>query len=104
MAKLFGEKVLENNDIFIYVPDKKEIVRIAGGTGDNLLPEDREQGYVDYIYYEQYAILDEFVEVDGGQVMLKAYIQDKYPQLEACIPDVLDMSYDNPDMNYILLI
>lgn len=39
--------------IYIYVPTFNQIVRISEGTGDNLLDEDIEAGYVDYIYYEQ---------------------------------------------------
>ena len=37
------------DDLYIFVPVMKQIVRIAEGTGDNLLPEDIEEGYVDYI-------------------------------------------------------
>ena len=36
-------------DLYIFVPAMKQIIRIAEGTGDNLLPEDIEEGYVDYI-------------------------------------------------------
>ena len=44
-------------DLYIFIPVMKQIIRIAEGTGDNLLPEDIEEGYVDYIYYEQYELL-----------------------------------------------
>ena len=53
----------------------KQIVRIAEGTGDNLLPEDQDQGYVDYIYYEQYELSQDMPEVDGGQVMLERWCE-----------------------------
>ena len=40
------------DEIYIYVPSKKQIIRIAEGSGDNLTDDDLGQGYVDYIYYE----------------------------------------------------
>lgn len=52
---------------------------ICEGTGDNLLQEDIDLGYVDYIYYEIYADLNgvhENEECDGGMVLLKEYYQD----------------------------
>ena len=64
--------------MFIFVPEMKQIVRIAEGTGDNLLPEDQDQGYVDYIYYEQYELSQDMPEVDGGQVMLEKMVRDQY--------------------------
>ena len=52
---------------------------ICEGTGDNLLPEDVEEGYVDYIYYEIFFSLNsvnENCEDEGGQVLLKVPYQD----------------------------
>ena len=52
---------------------------ICEGTGDNLLQEDIEEGYIDYIYYEIFDNLNnvkEGVEDDGGMVLLKTYYQD----------------------------
>lgn len=91
----FGNAPEGFDDVFIFVPAAKQIVRISEGTGDNLLDEDREQGYVDYIYYEQYDLDAEMPEVDGGQILLDQFVQDKYERLADCIPDVLDMAYDN---------
>ena len=53
-------------DIFIYVLSKRQIVKIAEGSGDNLDGGDYANGYVDYIYYEQYAIEDGFPDVLSG--------------------------------------
>lgn len=39
-------------DVFIYVPSVRQILRIAEGNGMNLLEEDEAEGYVDYIYYD----------------------------------------------------
>lgn len=58
--------------LLIFVQDANKFVRISYGTGDNLLREDRVEGYDDYIYI----VVDEFndgweEDVDGGQMMLK---------------------------------
>lgn len=79
--------------IFIFVPEMRQIVRIAEGNGSNLLPEDVENGYVDYIYYDQYELGAEITETDGGQLLLEEPLRDKYCCMAECIPDVLDMAY-----------
>lgn len=89
----FGKKVDGYGDVFIYVPEMRQIIRISEGTGDNLLPEDVEQGYVDYIYYEQYELGINMPEVDGGQILLEKLLRDKYRCMADCISDVLDMAY-----------
>ena len=57
-------------------PEEKALVVCSEGTGDNLLDEDMEEGYVDYVNLMRYSIsLDcgepELVEVDGGMAMFK---------------------------------
>ena len=91
------------NDIFIFVPSANEIIRIAEGSGDNLLKEDIKEGYVDYIIYEQYELDIDMPESDGGQVMLTELFREKYTCTEDCVPDVLDMAYDNSELEYIVL-
>lgn len=89
--------------VYIYVPGEQQIIRISEGTGDNLLDEDIEQGFVDYIYYEQYSREIDFPEVDGGQIMLMELFQDKYKSTKECIPAVLDMAFGDENMEYIIL-
>lgn len=89
--------------IFIYVPEMHQIIRISEGTGDNLLDEDIEAGYVDYIYYEQHSVAIDFPEVDGGQIMLTQLFQEQFKSTKECIPNVLDMAYGNKEIPYILL-
>lgn len=89
--------------IFIYVPEYKQIVRISEGSGDNLLDEDIDSGYVDYIYYELHDVEIDLPEVDGGQIMLTEMFQEKYKSTKECIPDVLDFAYGNPRIKYIVL-
>lgn len=89
-------------EVYIYVPDKGQVLRIDEGTGDNLLAEDEEAGYVDYIYYDVYDAAIR-TEIDGGQVMLTELFRDKYESTMDCIPDVLDMEYGDPDLAYVVL-
>ena len=89
--------------IYIYVPGEQQIVQISEGTGDNLHDEDIKEGYVDYIYYEQYSREYGFPEVDGGMVMLTEMFQDKYESTKDCIPAVLDMAFGDENMEYIML-
>ena len=61
-------------DFYINVDGK--IVHITEGTGDNLLQEDIEEGYVDYIYYEVFDLAYDFPESDGGMVLTTEYVAD----------------------------
>lgn len=98
-------RITENSyaDLYIFIPDMKQIIRITEGSGDNLLPEDIEEGYTDYIYYEQYEISQGFPEVDGGQVLLNEMFRDKYNSTADSIFDVLDMAYGNSEIDYKIL-
>jgi hypothetical protein len=89
--------------IFIYVPSTKQIIRISEGSGDNLLDEDIENGYVDYIYYEQHAVSIDFPEVDGGQIMLAQLFQEQFTCTKDAIPNVLDMAYGDETIPYVVL-
>lgn len=89
----FGKKPEGYDDLFLFVPEMKQIIRIAEGTGDNLLAEDIADGYVDYIYYEQYELGAGMPEVDGGQIMMDELFRDKYRCTADCIQDVLSMAY-----------
>ena len=57
-------------------------IRINEGNGSNLLPEDEELGYVDYIMVDflEYDGYD-FTETDGAQVMLTKMYQEKFQWL-----------------------
>ena len=89
--------------IYIYVSSKKQIIRIAEGSGDNLTDDDIEHGYVDYIYYEIHQLEQELPEVDGGIIMLTELFQEKYKSTKECIPAVLDITYSDKSINYIIL-
>ena len=91
------------SDIFIFVPEERQVIHIAEGSGDNLLTEDIENGYVDYIYYDQYDLGAEAMEIDGGLILLEEMLRDKYRCMADCIPDVLDMAYSCP-VEFIILV
>ena len=93
----------EFNDIFIYVPTMKQIIRIDEGSGDNLTDDDIAQGYVDYIYYEVYNVQQNLPEVDGGMIMLTELFQNKFKSVKDAIPAVLDMAYGDESIGYIML-
>ena len=88
-----GKEPQGYGELFMFVSEMGQIVRIAEGTGDNLLREDEEDGYVDYIYYEQHGLSDGMPVVDGGQVLLKGMFRELFRCTADCIPRVLDMAY-----------
>ena len=92
------------DDLIIFVPEKGELISLSKGTGDNLLAEDREDGYVDYIEYTQREGTTEGMEeIDGGMMMFKQPIQNKYSSLAGTIPDLLEYIYDELDMDYAII-
>ena len=91
------------DEIYIYVPSKKQIIRISEGSGDNLTDDDLDQGYVDYIYYETHSLEQDLPEVDGGMIMLKQLFKQKYNSAKESIPAVLNMAYEDENIDYILL-
>ena len=55
------------------------IFHICEGTGDNLFPEDVEDGYIDYIYYDTYETLEDAYNGNtngGGMVLLDMLYRD----------------------------
>ncbi len=74
---------VDPTEFTVVMPDSS-IYRISEGEGVNLLVEDREAGYVDYIYYDQ---LDkDGNEIDGGLLLLKKLYQDMFK----CAKDVVE--------------
>ena len=64
---------------------------ICEGTGDNLMPEDVDDGYVDYIYYDIYNSIKDVHNddiADGGMILLKQLYKDM--TLEQIINEVKD--------------
>lgn len=91
------------SDLVIFVPGFNEIIMIAEGNGDNILEEDREEGYVDYIYFEQYGLETGMPEVGGGLIMIEKLFREEYSNTYECVPDVLEMAYGNKETIWIEL-
>ena len=66
--------------------DKSELVMVAEGSGDNLLKEDEEEGYVDYWNIECYGDSGR----DGGFLMRKTLIMEDNPTIEDIIKECND--------------
>ena len=70
-------RYMNTRDIVIIDTKQRCMVVAAEGTGDNLLPEDEEQGYKDYAMLSLYSIDgDELALVDSGQMMTEKLIAD----------------------------
>ena len=92
------------DDLYIFIPVMKQIIRIAEGSGDNLSKDDMELGYVDYVYFTQYSLEGNLEEVDGGMIMLDKLFREKYKCTSECISDVLDMAYGNKLIDFKILV
>ena len=91
------------DEIYIYVPSKKQIIRITEGSGDNLTDDDLDQGYIDYIYYETHSLKQDLPEVDGGMILLNQLFRQKYNSTKESITAVLDIAYEDENIDYVLL-
>lgn len=73
-------KVQPSRDDFFILTSTKDLFHITKGTGGNLLPEDIEAGFVDYICYDRYKKNGkDLYYVDGGM----AYTKEPYENLSA---------------------
>lgn len=77
--------------------------RINEGTGANLLSEDEEQGFVDYIMLDflKYNGYD-FEECDGAQVMLTELYQEKFKAVDEVINYLINTEWI-PNYEYQVL-
>lgn len=70
-------RYMNTRDVVIIDTKQRCMVVAAEGTGDNLLPEDEEQGYKDYAMLSLYTIDgDELALVDSAQMMTEKLIAD----------------------------
>ena len=91
-----------------YVMDTGEIIIANEGTGDNLLQEDIDAGYVDYVYYTTYSVTDTVEEEDGGMMLLTVPFSEVYcyegtreVNVEKLLADIVSFHYGDAD--YIIL-
>ena len=70
-------RYMNTRDVVIIDTKQRCMVVAAEGTGDNLLPEDEEQGYKDYAMLSLYSIDgDELALVESAQMMTEKLIAD----------------------------
>lgn len=79
--------------------------RIDEGTGANLLEEDEEQGYVDYIMLNELEFdgCEGFTEIDGAQVMLTELYQEKFKTVQDVIDYLIWETGFLPNGKYVVL-
>lgn len=87
--------------IALFIPSKTDIIIFEEGDGEQLLAEDRRAGYVDYIDYTMYNAID-MDDYDGGLIMFKELLREKYKSSEEMIPVVLNYIYESQP-EYVLL-
>lgn len=85
----------------------KEIgfIRINEGDGSNLLQEDEEQGFVDYIMVDDLVFDGLYLTETGNfsvQVMLEEAYQEKFKTPEDVIQHVVECGFI-PDVEYMIL-
>ena len=88
----WGTKPEGYGDVYVFVPEKRQIILIEQGDGEDI--DDDE--YVDSISYTIFDMEVELQEDDGGSMMLKKCIDDEYSCLSDCIPDLLQFIYGDP--------
>ena len=98
--------ILRNNKddegvlVFFEYEGEKRIMVMQEGTGDNLEPEDIEDGYVDYINLTMY-VYDgacEIEELDGGMRLTTELVQDSPNGLLDYVGKCIEYWDINPDM------
>lgn len=82
-------------------------IRISEGDGCNLLPEDEDEGYVDYINidglaYELGELVESYEPVEGGMAMLKELYQEKFKYVGEVVRYLIDTKWI-PNVEYTYL-
>lgn len=88
-------KITDKTDFFIQAKDGR-IFHICEGTGDNLLQEDIDEGYVDYINYDMFDTLQDVYDQcgDGGMVLLtKLYTDMSVEEILQAVADMEDAEF-----------
>lgn len=63
--------------MLIITKDTEKLITIVEGTGDNLLPEDEAEGFVDYVMTSIYEVDGEDINlIDSGQMLSNTLIAD----------------------------
>lgn len=71
--------MIDKGDFWVRDKETDLIFHICEGTGDNLFPEDYEDGYIDYIYYDTFETIEDAKNEKtngGGMVLLTEWYKD----------------------------
>ena len=89
------------NDVLVFIPDAKVLMKVQPGTGDNLLAEDMEEGFTDYFLWStfkpEYMGIDEELEMqclDGGMYMVKEAFEPTEKYIGDCIEQAFGKKLD----------
>ena len=84
--------------IWLKEKDTGYLIRAAEGTGDNLDEDDIAEGYVDYIYYDEFASIEDAYQqntYDGGMILLNKYYKDMTTQeIKDAVEDFVGGKYE----------
>lgn len=94
---------LAYDDLTIFVPEKKELIYLGEGIVGNLFADDVAKGYVDYVNYTRRDIQEGLEEIDGGMMLFKKLIRNKYSCLADTIPELLEYIFDEKDLDYAII-
>lgn len=89
--------------MLIYVGEPHyQIIVAEEGTGDNLLPEDIKEGYVDYFMTSAYRQEDDELElIDSGQMLCEKLVKDM--ETAEIVDLLMDYHYGYTPKNYVML-
>lgn len=102
--KRWAENTSDEKGILIYLPASETFISAKFGTGENLLKEDIEKGYDDYIYIRQ-LIFDntEMIELDSAQLDFNSETEDFYFNLKHFCEESLEMIGVSFEEEYLIL-
>lgn len=81
----------ETDAMYFHDEEKGKLIMIAEGTGDNLIQEDLDDGFVDYWYAEVYT--KALGNCGGGMLTLKSFIKED----NKTIGEIIDFLQENAD-------
>ena len=82
--------------MLIATKETEHLIGIVKGTGDNPLPEDKADGFIDYVMTSIYHMDgDDIILDDSGQLLLSQYVEDL--EEEEIVRRVLDYWELNED-------
>ena len=93
--KDFMDQGNDYNGIMLFIPEEKQLLCVSIGTGDNLLKEDKQNGYDSYLYLTQFEYDGvDMEEIDGGDMMYRSEEETYDKDICTAVYDALKFIYD----------